>query len=55
MSKKTQEIYQSINNLNNLQKELADYNKNLQDRKLEDMGFKMEQELKKLKLWIDSL
>lgn len=55
MSKKTQEIYQSINNLNNLQKELADYNKNLQDRKLEDMGFKMEQELKKLKFWIDSL
>lgn len=55
MSKKTQEIYQSINNLNNLQKELADYNKNLQDRKLEDMGFKMEQELKKLNFWIDSL
>jgi len=55
MSKKTQEIYQSINNLSNLQKDLADFSKNIQDRKLEDIGFQMEQELKKLKFWIDSL
>ncbi len=55
MSKKTQEIYQSIDNLSNLQKDLADFSKNIQDRKLEDIGFQMEQELKKLKFWIDSL
>lgn len=55
MSKKTQEIYQTINNLNQLQKELADYNKNTEERFLQDLEFKMEQELKTLKFWIDSL
>ncbi|MCR5187753.1 MAG: hypothetical protein K6C97_02370 [Treponema sp.] len=55
MSKKTQEIYQSINNLNSLQRDLIEYNETLQDRKLQDIEFQMGQELKKLKFWIDSL
>ena len=55
MSKKTQNIYAAIENLNNLQKQLADYNATIGDRKLNDIEFGLSQELKNLKFWIDSL
>ena len=55
MSKKTQNIYAAIENLNNLQKQLADYNATIGDRKLDDIEFGLSQELKNLKFWIDSL
>ena len=55
MSKKTETIYKTIENLQLLQKNLAEYNKASDVRELNDIEFNMGQELKKLKFLIESL
>lgn len=55
MSKKTEEIFKSIENLQELQNQIAEYNKTVMVRDLQDVEFHMSQELKKLKFLIESL
>ena len=55
MSKKTENIRLAIRNLENLQEQLAAYNKENDVRILADIEFNMGQELKNLSFWIDSL
>lgn len=55
MSKKTEAIYRSLENLSQLKEQLESYNSQAKDRVLEDISFKMNQELSTLKFWIDSL
>lgn len=55
MSKKTENIHLTIRNLQNLQGQLAEYNKTAGVRLLQDIEFNMGQELKNLSFWIDSL
>ena len=55
MSKKTKYIYDSIENLENLQLQLSQKGAETQAKELEEISFRMEQELKNLKFWIDSL
>lgn len=53
MSRKTENIYKAIDNLQNLQRELGNFS--LESKELQDIEFQMGQELKNLKFWIDSL
>lgn len=55
MSKKTENIYSAIDNLKELQEQLSQYNKSAEVRELQDIEFKMGQELKNLSFWISSL
>lgn len=55
MSKKVENIYKTIENLQALQNSLAEYNKPAGIRELSDIEFNMGQELKKLKMLIESL
>ncbi|MCQ2242322.1 hypothetical protein [Treponema sp.] len=55
MSRKTENIYKSIEALNGLEQKLAQYNQTAGDRDLDDIDFEMRQQLKNLKFWIDSL
>lgn len=60
MSKKTDNIYKAIENLNGLQQAISRYNRNQKEishesREMEDVEFQMQQELRNLKFWIDSL
>jgi len=60
MSKKTDNIYKAIDNLNNLQNIISSYNKEIKNTEQEsrvlcDVEFQMQQELRNLKFWIDSL
>ncbi len=55
MSRKTQAIRKSLDELNSLQDSLATLSEDLRNRQLEDLSFKMGMELKSLSFWIDSL
>ena len=55
MSKKTENIFKTIENLQKLQNDLAEFNKTADARELSDIEFNMGQDLKKLKLLIESL
>ena len=55
MSKKTQNIFKSIDNLQQIQNSISNYNKTAHIRELEDIEFHMGQELKILKFLIESL
>ena len=55
MSKKTENIYTAIAKLAELQNQLKEYNKTADVRELSDIEFEMDQNLKNLKFWIDSL
>ena len=49
MSKKTEEIFKTLESLKSIQSEISEYNKTANIRELEDIEFNMGQELKKLK------
>lgn len=53
MSRKTDNIYKSIENLQRLKDQLEDYA--YESKEIQDIEFQMGQELKNLKFWIDSL
>ena len=55
MSKKTQNIYKAIENLENLKNRLSACASEDSVKEIEDIEFQMGQELKNLKFWIDSL
>lgn len=58
MSKRTDSINKSLDNLNELQRNLDDFiasNKDLELKSLENISFQFKQELKTLNFWIDSL
>ena len=57
MSKKTENIYGAISSLEQLQVKLETYNKTLAEpsREREDIAFEQLQQIRNLKLWIDSL
>lgn len=60
MSKKTENIYQSITAMNVLAERLEEYKKNLfekgiETREIEDIEFELKQQLKNLTFWFDSL
>lgn len=55
MSKKTDNIRTIISKLSQLQLQLSDYNKEAQIRELDNIQFEMQQNLKELNFWIDSL
>lgn len=55
MSRKTEAIHKSLDNLNELQESLARLSEDLRNRNIEDISFKMSMELKSLTFWIDSL
>ena len=55
MSRKTEAIHKSIDELNELQEELVTLAEDLRNRQLEDISFKMSMQLKSLSFWIDSL
>lgn len=60
MSKKTENIYKSIENISQLSQRISEYNKKLteqgmQNRELEDICFGLNQEVKNLTFWFSSL
>ena len=55
MSRKTENIYQSLDKLRELEIGLADLNKTINSRELDDLDFELSQEIKNLRFWIDSL
>lgn len=55
MSRKTENIFLEINELNRLQNNLESMAKELDNRELMDIQFEMGQRLKSLKFWIESL
>lgn len=55
MSRKTEAIHKTLDELNVLQEELVKLSGEIRSRKLEDVAFKMSMELKSLTFWIDSL
>lgn len=56
MSKKTQAIYNLIDDLSDLKQQLQKIAQSSPfQRELEDVGFKMEQDLKTLRFWFDSI
>lgn len=55
MSRKTEAIHKSLDELNTLQEELVTLAEDLRNRQLEDISFKMSMQLKSLSFWIDSL
>lgn len=55
MSKKTDEIFKTLESLKSIQSEISEYNKTANIRELEDIEFNMGQELKKLKFLFESL
>lgn len=64
MSKKTQQIYKSIENLSKMQQKIGELAKNLNDenmqtdvlyRTLDEISFQMQQNLKNLDFWFKSL
>lgn len=56
MSKKTQAIYNLIDNLSELNLQLQKITQSFSShRELEDISFKMEQDLKTLRFWFDSI
>lgn len=55
MSRKTEAIHKSLDELNELQEELVTLAEDLRNRQLEDISFKMSMQLKGLSFWIDSL
>ena len=55
MSRKTENIYQSLDKLKELEERLSDLNKTIKSRELDDLDFELVQEIKNLRFWIDSL
>lgn len=55
MSRKTDAIRKSLDELNSLQEELVTLAEEQRNRQLEDLSFKMSMQLKSLSFWIDSL
>ena len=55
MSRKTENIYQSLDKLKELEERLSDLNKTIKSRELDDLDFELSQEIKNLRFWIDSL
>lgn len=55
MSRKTDAIHKSLDELNSLQEELVTLAEEQRNRQLEDLSFKMSMQLKSLSFWIDSL
>lgn len=55
MSRKTENIYQSLDKLKELEERLSDLNKTIKSRELDDIDFELVQEIKNLRFWIDSL
>jgi len=55
MSRKTENIYQSLDKLKELEERLSDLNKTINSRELDDIDFELSQEIKNLRFWIDSL
>ena len=55
MSRKTENIYQSLDKLKELEERLSDLNKTIKSRELDDIDFELSQEIKNLRFWIDSL
>ena len=55
MSRKTENIYQSLDKLRELEVGLSDLNKTINSRELDDLDFELSQEIKNLRFWIDSL
>ena len=55
MSRKTDAIRKSLDELNSLQEELVSLAEEQRSRQLEDISFKLSMQLKSLSFWIDSL
>lgn len=55
MSRKTEAIRKSLEELNTLQEELTKVSEEIRSRQLEDVAFRMSMQLKSLSFWIDSL
>ena len=55
MSRKTENIYQSLDKLKELEERLSDLNKTIKSRELDNLDFELSQEIKNLRFWIDSL
>ena len=55
MSRKTENIHQSLDKLKELEESLSDLNKAINSRELDDLNFELGQEIKNLSFWIDSL
>lgn len=55
MSKKTDNVNKAIEKLTQLKNQLTEYNQTVQVRKLQDIEFEMDEQLKNLKFWFDSL
>lgn len=55
MSRKTDAIRKSLDELNSLQEELVTLAEEQRNRQLEDLSFKLSMQLKSLSFWIDSL
>lgn len=55
MSRKTENIHQSLDKLKEVEKGLSDLNKAINSRELDDLNFELGQEIKNLSFWIDSL
>ena len=55
MSRKTENIYQSLDKLKGLEERLSYLNKTIKSRELDDLDFEFSQEIKNLRFWIDSL
>ena len=56
MSKKTQAIYSLLDDLTVLQNQLSELKNDFSDsRKIDDISFKMSQDLKTLRFWFDSI
>lgn len=55
MSLKTEEIKKSLANLDQLQSQLEELNKSLQNRQLDDINFGVKTNIRNLKTWIEML
>lgn len=55
MSKKTDNVNKAIEKLTQLKNQLKEYNQTVQVRELQDIEFEMDEQLKNLKFWFDSL
>lgn len=55
MSRKTENIYKSLENLKVLQNQLSSINTTIDSKELQDIEFKLGQEINSLKFWISSL
>ena len=55
MSRKTDNIYKALENLNQLKQRLTIYNESIQEREIDNIAFELGQQVNELKFWISSL